>query len=51
VTWTPAHVTMRLTGNETGRSIIEPGKPNAKVALDANRIRFETLFVKSFQAR
>jgi inosine-uridine nucleoside N-ribohydrolase len=47
-TWTPAHVALRLSGNESGRSVIEPGTPNASVALDADRRRFETLFVKPF---
>ena len=47
--WTPAHVAMRLTGNETGRSVIEKGAPNAQVALDAKRDRFEDLFVKAFR--
>jgi purine nucleosidase len=50
-TWTPAHVTIHLTGNEAGRSVIEPGKPNANVALDASRDRFEQLFLKAFAAR
>ena len=47
-TWTPAHVTMRLTGNEAGRSVMEPGKPNANVALDASREWFEKLFLQAF---
>jgi len=49
-TWTSTHVTMRLSGNEAGRSVMEPGKPNAKVALDASRERFEKLFLEAFQA-
>ena len=48
-TWTPAHVTMRLGGNEAGRSVIEPGKPNASLVLDANRAGFESLFLEAFQ--
>lgn len=47
-TWTLAHVTMRLSGNEAGRSVIEPGTPNARVALGADRNRFESLFLKAF---
>jgi pyrimidine-specific ribonucleoside hydrolase len=47
-TWTPARVTIRLGGNEAGRSVIEPGKANAKVALDADRDRFESLFISAF---
>ena len=47
-TWTPAHVVMRVAGNEAGRSVIEPGAPNARVALDADRARFEALFLKAF---
>ncbi len=50
-TWTPAHVSMRLSGNETGRSVMESGKPNANVALDASRDRFEKLFLRAFSAR
>lgn len=47
-TWTPAHVTIRLSGNEAGRSVIESGVPNARVALDADRQKFEALFLKPF---
>lgn len=50
-TWTPAHVTLRLNGNEAGRSVIEPGTANARVALDADRNHFEALFLKSFVSR
>jgi inosine-uridine nucleoside N-ribohydrolase len=50
-TWTPAHVTMRLTGNQAGRSMLEPGEPNAKVALDASRDHFENLYLHAFNAR
>jgi pyrimidine-specific ribonucleoside hydrolase len=49
-TWTPARVAMRLTGNEAGRSVIERGKTNAKVALDASRDRFMTLYTAAFTA-
>ncbi len=47
--WTSAHVTLRVGGNEAGRSVLEPGAPNAKVALDASRERFENIFLKSFE--
>lgn len=46
-TWTPARVTIQLKGNETGRSVIEPGQPNAQVALDASREKFENLFLQA----
>jgi pyrimidine-specific ribonucleoside hydrolase len=49
-TWTPAHVAVRLSGNKAGRSVIENGKTNAKVALDASRERFMTLFTAAFTA-
>jgi len=42
-TWTPAHVAV----NHDGRSLMDSGKPNASVALDASRTRFETIFLKS----
>jgi inosine-uridine nucleoside N-ribohydrolase len=47
-TWTTVHVAMRLNGNETGRSVIETGMANARVAHDAKRDRFEELFIKTF---
>jgi pyrimidine-specific ribonucleoside hydrolase len=47
--WTPSHVVMRLAGNETGRSVIERGAPNARVALDANGEHFTKLFLNSFR--
>lgn len=47
-TWTPAHVTVRLEGNEAGRSVMGPGKPNASVALNADRARFEAGFLEAF---
>jgi pyrimidine-specific ribonucleoside hydrolase len=47
--WTPAHVSIRVKGNETGRSVIEPGQPNAQIALDASRERFENLFLQAFR--
>jgi pyrimidine-specific ribonucleoside hydrolase len=50
-TWTPAHVTMRLSGNEAGRSVMEAGKPNANVALNASRERFEKVFLQAFAGR
>lgn len=50
-TWTPAHVTIRLSGNEAGRSVIEAGPPNAKVALNADRPRFETQFLNAFKMK
>jgi inosine-uridine nucleoside N-ribohydrolase len=50
-TWTPAHVTMKLSGNETGRSVLEPGQPNATLALNATRNRFETIFLQAFKAK
>ena len=49
-TWTPVHVAMRLRGNDAGRSVIENGKANAKVALDASRDRFMTLYTAAFSA-
>ena len=49
-TWTPAHVAMRLTGNEAGRSVIESAKANAKIALDANRDRFMSFYIAAFTA-
>ena len=48
--WTPAHVAIRLRGDETGRSIIEPGKANARVALGADRAQFERSFLAAFKA-
>ena len=50
-TWTPAHVAMRVSGNEAGHSVIVPGIPNARVALDASRERFEKLFLEALAAR
>ena len=50
-TWTTGRVTMRLGGNEAGRSVMESGKANARVALDADRERFERLFLRAFAAR
>ena len=46
--WSGAHVVMRLSGNDTGRSVMEPGAPNAQVALDAAGARFEGLFLRAF---
>jgi len=48
-TWTPVHVTVRLTGNGAGRSVFDVGAPNARVATDADRKQFETLFVDAFR--
>lgn len=47
-TWTPAHVAIRLKGDEAGRSVIEQGKANAMVALNADGSRFESDFLKPF---
>jgi inosine-uridine nucleoside N-ribohydrolase len=47
-TWATVHVAMRLNGNEAGRSVIESGMANARVAMDAKRERFEELFIKAF---
>jgi inosine-uridine nucleoside N-ribohydrolase len=47
--WTPARVEMKLSGNEAGRSVLETGTHNARVALDADRERFDALFLKSFE--
>ncbi|HEY3836463.1 MAG TPA: nucleoside hydrolase [Bryobacteraceae bacterium] len=47
-TWTPLHIAMRLTGNEAGRSIIESGMVNARIALNARRDRFQDLFIQGF---
>jgi pyrimidine-specific ribonucleoside hydrolase len=49
-TWTPHHITMRQKGNETGRSVIEEGTPNANLALTANKSKFEALFLKAFRS-
>ncbi len=46
--WTPAHVAIRVSGNEAGRSVTEAGPPNARISLDANRGKFEALFTGSF---
>jgi pyrimidine-specific ribonucleoside hydrolase len=48
VTWTSARVTIRTSGNEAGRSVIEKGTPNASLALDGNTQRFEAGFLKAF---
>jgi len=49
-TWASVHVSIRTTGNEAGRSVIESAKPpNAMVALDASQSRFEADFLKAFR--
>ena len=51
-TWTPAHVVIKvsgmISGNNTGRSVMEPGVPNAKLALDASRAHFDRIFLQAF---
>ena len=47
--WTPSRVVIQISGNEAGRSVMESGTPNARVALDANPTRFQTFFLKSFR--
>jgi pyrimidine-specific ribonucleoside hydrolase len=47
-TWTPAHVAIRTKGDEAGRSVIEPGPPNARVALDASPAQFDRVFRGAF---
>jgi inosine-uridine nucleoside N-ribohydrolase len=47
-TWKPAHISIRQSGDQSGRSVIEPGTPNATVAIDADRTKFETLFLNAF---
>ena len=46
--WTPAHVAIRTKGNDTGRSVIDPGPPNARIALDAGRTEFDRIFLAAF---
>jgi pyrimidine-specific ribonucleoside hydrolase len=49
--WTLAHVVIRLSGKDVGRSIIDQGMPNARVALSASRNRFDQVFAGAFAAR
>jgi pyrimidine-specific ribonucleoside hydrolase len=49
-TWTQTHVVIRLKGREVGRSVIEPGPANAKVALTASRTQFDRVFLGAFTA-
>ncbi len=47
--WTQAQVTIRVKGDEVGRSVmIEGGSPNARVALNANRPAFDRVFLGGF---
>jgi pyrimidine-specific ribonucleoside hydrolase len=47
-TWNKVRVAIRQTGAEAGRSLIEPGPPNAAIAVDAKRTGFESIFLKAF---
>jgi pyrimidine-specific ribonucleoside hydrolase len=49
-TWTAAHVAIRVKGGEVGRSVIEAGPANAKVALTASRSQFDRIFLSAFAA-
>ncbi len=51
LTWTPAHVSLRTSGPDTGRSVTETGAPNARIALDASRSAFERVFLAAFTPR
>jgi inosine-uridine nucleoside N-ribohydrolase len=45
VAFTPLHVDIRLQAPETGRTAETPGKPNARVALEANAAKFKEVFL------
>ena len=47
-TWTHAHVVVQVSGKDIGRSVIRPGAPNTKVALNASRAQFDRIFLEAF---
>jgi inosine-uridine nucleoside N-ribohydrolase len=44
----PMHIEIKEDAPEEGRTIAAPGKPNAKVAVDADADAFRSLFLESF---
>jgi inosine-uridine nucleoside N-ribohydrolase len=46
--WTQAHVTINEQGREVGRSVIEVGPANAKVAVTVSRKDFDRIFLGGF---
>jgi pyrimidine-specific ribonucleoside hydrolase len=48
VTTAPMHIDVKLDGVEAGRTVATPGKPNTKVAIQADAGRFLALFRESF---